>query len=79
MFRSKRRDVVIPQSEHSRMTGMLAYHWGNDDFDKPPHFDSFVLGASLHDRGYGEYDNDPIGGVPAERWLAIQQRGVNHS
>lgn len=79
MFRSKRRDVVIPQSEHSRMTGTLAYHWGNNDFDKPRHFDSFVLGVSLHDRGYGEYDNDPIGGVPAERWLAIQKRGVEHS
>ena len=79
MFESKRRDVVIPQAEHSRLTGALAYHWGNDDFDKPPHFDGFVVGATLHDRGYGEHDDDPIGRVPRERWLAIQKRGVERS
>ncbi len=79
MFKSRNRDVVTPQSEHSRLTGMLAYHWGNEEFDKPPHFDSFVLGVTLHDRGYGEYDDDPIGGVPIERWIALQKRGVERS
>src|SRR5581483_2916422 len=37
--------------------------------------ESFVRGVALHDRGYGELDNDPIGGVPRERWLEIQRRG----
>jgi len=30
----------------------------------------------LHDRGYDPQDNDPIGDVPRERWLEIQQRGI---
>jgi hypothetical protein len=38
-------------------------------------FDSFVRGVALHDRGYGELDDDGLGDVPAARWVEIQQRG----
>jgi hypothetical protein len=34
-----------------------------------------VRGVADHDRGYGELDDDPIGGVSEERWLGIQRRG----
>jgi hypothetical protein len=37
---------------------------------------SFVRGVADHDRGYGELDDDPIGGVMStEHWVAIQRRG----
>jgi hypothetical protein len=37
---------------------------------------SFVRGVADHDRGYGELDDDPIGGVmSSEHWVAIQRRG----
>jgi len=78
MFKSKQRDVITPQREHALFTGSLAYLWGNDDFQRPKvPFDSFVKGIALHDRGYGANDNDPIGGVSRERWLELQQQGVN--
>lgn len=41
----------------------------------PLPFASFVRGVADHDRGYGELDDDPLGEVDAERWLAIQRRG----
>jgi uncharacterized protein DUF3891 len=76
MFRSQRRAVVFPQLNHATLAGELALLWGNAEFERPclP-FVSFVRGVALHDRGYGELDNDPIGGVPRERWLEIQRRG----
>jgi|SRR5579884_749472 len=76
MFRSQRRAVVFPQLNHAAFAGELALLWGNDDFERPRlPFESFVRGVALHDRGYDELDNDPIGGVPRERWLEIQRRG----
>ncbi len=34
-----------------------------------------MRGVADHDRGYGELDDDPLGEVDEERWLAIQRRG----
>ncbi len=36
MFKSKRRQIVTPQSEHLKLVGTLAMLWGNDQFDAPP-------------------------------------------
>jgi hypothetical protein len=72
MFRSKRRDVVFPQMEHAALAAGIALNW-RDRPNVP--FDSFIRGVALHDRGYGELDEDEIGGVEQERWLEIQRRG----
>jgi hypothetical protein len=67
--------VVYPQSEHALFSALIAAAWGNERFERPNlPFDAFVRGVALHDRGYGELDDDPIGGVPTERWLEIQWR-----
>ena len=35
-----------------------------------------MRGVADHDRGYGEHDDDPLGGVMTEEhWLGIQRRG----
>src|SRR5436190_17322232 len=61
MFKSKRRQIVIPQSEHLRLVGSLAMLWGNADFDLPPvEHVSMIAGMALHDRGYGQLDNSAI-------------------
>lgn len=73
MFRSRRRDVVYPQLNHAAFAGELALLWASLPLPRDP----FVRGVALHDRGYGELDNDPIGGVPRERWLEIQRRGFD--
>lgn len=75
MFRSGRRAVVYPQAEHARLAAALAAAWGNDRFPRPPlPHDSFVRGVALHDRGYGELDDDAIGEVGPQRWVEIQRR-----
>jgi hypothetical protein len=71
MFRSA-RGVVVPQAEHGRMAGAIAAVWG---LPQPLPFESLVRGVTLHDRGYGELDNDQIGVVEPERWVEIQRRG----
>ncbi len=78
MFRSKRRPIVTPQSEHLKLVGTLAMLWGNDQFDHPPiESKSMISGMGLHDRGYGYLDNSPIGGMTVEEWLPIARGGFN--
>ena len=72
MFRSRRRDVVFPQMEHAAFAAGIALQWR----ERPQvPFDSFIRGVALHDRGYGELDEDEIGAVESGRWLEIQRRG----
>jgi len=78
MFKSKRRSVAIPQSEHLKLVGALVYLWGNRDFDLPQvELASLVAGVGLHDRGYGSLDDSPVGDMPTEKWLAITRRGFD--
>ena len=78
MFKSKRRQIVIPQSEHLRLVGALAMLWGNADFDMPPvERVSMVAGMALHDRGYGHLDNAAIGEMSEEEWQGIARRSFS--
>jgi hypothetical protein len=75
MFKSKRRPIITPQSEHLKLVGTLALLWGNEDFDVPPiERASMIAGMGLHDRGYGYLDNHPIGGMDDAEWFPIAQR-----
>ena len=73
MFRSP-SGVVVPQAEHARLSGAIAAVWARQ---QPLPFESLVRGVTLHDRGYGELDNDEIGAVEPERWVEIQLRGFD--
>ncbi len=78
MFKSKRRKIVTPQSEHLKLVGTLAMLWGNDLFDSPPiERDSMIMGMGLHDRGYGYLDTSPIGSIPDEEWDVIARCGFD--
>ena len=78
MFKSKRRQIVIPQSEHLRLVGALAMLWGNADFDLPPvERVSMVAGMALHDRGYGHLDNSAIGEMGEDEWQGIARRSFS--
>ena len=75
MFKSKRRPIVTPQSEHLKLVGTLAMLWGNDEFDAPPiERASVIAGMGTHDRGYGYLDNHPIGGMKDSEWFPIARR-----
>lgn len=71
MFRSA-AGVIVSQAEHARLAGAIAAVWG---LPQPLPFESLVRGVTLHDRGYGELDDDEIGAVEPERWVEIQRRG----
>jgi len=73
MFRSP-SNVIVSQAEHGRMAGAIAAVWG---LPQPLPFESLVRGVTLHDRGYGELDDDQIGVVEPERWVEIQRRGFS--
>ena len=78
MFKSKRRPIVTPQSEHLKLVGTLAMLWGNGDFDLPPiERASMIAGMGTHDRGYGYLDNHPIGGMDESEWFPIARRTFN--
>lgn len=78
MFRSKRRQIVTPQSEHLKLVGTLAMLWGNEQFESPPiERSSMIAGIGLHDRGYGYLDNSPVGGMHDEEWEVIGRRGYS--
>lgn len=80
MFRSKRRQVVIPQLEHSRLAGSLALHWGNDTFERPPiDRDSWLAGVTFHDRGYGALDAFAIGEMAEEQWLDLMRASFSRT
>jgi hypothetical protein len=59
------------------MAGAIAAAWRREDV--PLRFSSFVRGVTLHDRGYGELDDDAIGETTDERWAEIQRRGFRAS
>ena len=75
MFKSKRRPIVTPQSEHLKLVGTLAMLWGNDAFELPPiERESMILGMGTHDRGYGYLDNHSIGGMDDSEWFPVARR-----
>lgn len=77
MFKSKTRELIIPQSEHARLAATLAYFWGNREYDRPPlPFDTFLKAVALHDRGYGFFDSQPIGDMSDEVWVRMGRRGL---
>ncbi|MGN8160195.1 hypothetical protein ACS8Y6_16800 [Salinisphaera sp. RV14] len=77
MFRSRHRERILPQLEHSLFSGLLAVHWGNARFDRPAlDFKAFARGVALHDWHYGPLDNHPLGTYGDAEWQAIVERGV---
>jgi len=72
MFRSKREGVIVPQAEHARLSGAIAAVWARP---VPLPFEPFVRGVTLHDRGYGELDDDEIESINPDRWVEVQSRG----
>ncbi|BCM89600.1 hypothetical protein IAD21_01447 [Abditibacteriota bacterium] len=75
MFKAKHSDLVITQYEHLKLSGALALHWGNTEFELSPcHFESFVKGIALHYRGYGFFDTLAIGEVSEDEWLDVSRK-----
>lgn len=52
--------LLIGQTDHSRLVGQMAAHWGNDRFASPQPFDSVARAAAFHDYGWLSYETAPI-------------------
>src|SRR5579884_680131 len=52
--------TLIGQTDHSRLVGQFAAHWGNDDFAPAEPYDSIVRGAVYHDYGWLGYETNPL-------------------
>ena len=51
--------LLILQIDHSRIAGLLAAHWGNDQFAKPRPYASMVLAGQEHDSGWWDWEIKP--------------------
>jgi hypothetical protein len=52
-------DYLITQDDHGILAGLCAEHVGNDDFERPVPFESFVSGTRMHDAGWPLHDDNP--------------------
>jgi len=53
------RVLLILQTDHSRIAGLLAAHWGNDQFARLQPYSSMVLAAQEHDSGWWDWEIKP--------------------
>jgi len=87
--RMESRLVLVMQTDHSKVAGLLAAHWGNDRFAAPAPYGSMVLAAEEHDAGWWEWEARPtltgegypmdyIGSVTrlGSVWLDFYRRGI---
>jgi hypothetical protein len=51
--------IMINQTDHSRLVGQMAAHWGNENFEAVKPFGSIVRAASYHDYGWLRYETWP--------------------
>ncbi len=51
--------LLILQTDHSRIAGLLAAHWGNEVFSSPMPYASIVLAAQEHDGGWWNWEVKP--------------------
>jgi hypothetical protein len=51
--------LLIGQTDHSRLVGQFAAHWGNKRFDVPRPYGSVARAAAYHDYGWLRYETWP--------------------
>jgi hypothetical protein len=85
------RLLLILQVDHSKVTGWLAAHWGNDAFARPSPYAAMVLAAQEHDTGWWDWEIKPqvnkeglppdyIGSIKhlgGRTWLDFYRHGIS--
>lgn len=54
------RLALVGQTDHSRLVGQVAAHWGNSEFAAPKPYESVVRAATFHDYGWLRYETSPL-------------------
>ena len=52
--------ILMGQTDHSRLVGQMASHWGNAEFAAPDPYVSVVRAATFHDYGWLRYETNPL-------------------
>ena len=53
------RMLLVGQTDHSRLAGQFAAHWGNEQFATPHPYEPVARAAAFHDYGYLRYETEP--------------------
>ena len=70
--------LLVLQTDHSRVAGLLAAHWGNDEFARLDPYASMVLAAQEHDSGWWDWEIKPTvneQGLPSDYIGSIKHLG----
>ena len=51
--------ILIGQTDHAKLSGQCAAHWGNDTFTRPKPYEAVVRAAMFHDSGWYDYEASP--------------------
>ena len=52
--------ILIGQTDHAKLSGQCAAHWGNADFARPQPYEAVVRAAMFHDSGWYDYEASPL-------------------
>ncbi len=87
---SARGLVLIRQTEHARLCGVMAQAWGNERFEPPRPLDAMRNAAAEHDNGWKEWEDTPrlnpqtlrphsYSDIPVDQHLEIYRRGIERT
>jgi Protein of unknown function (DUF3891) len=51
--------ILIAQTDHAKLSGQCAAHWGNEHFARPQPYEAVVRAAMFHDSGWYDYEASP--------------------
>jgi hypothetical protein len=51
--------VLVNQTDHAKVSGQCAAHWGNARFARPTPYEAVVRAAMFHDSGWYDYEASP--------------------
>jgi Protein of unknown function (DUF3891) len=51
--------ILIAQTDHAKVSGQCAAHWGNETFARPKPNEAVVRAATFHDSGWYDYEASP--------------------
>lgn len=65
--------LLICQTDHAKLSGQLAAHWGNADFARVRPHEAVVRAAMFHDSGWYDYEASPAIAVETGKPLNFMQ------
>jgi len=65
--------VLIAQTDHAKVSGQCAAHWGNETFARPQPNEAVVRAAMFHDSGWYGYEASPTIAADTGRPLNFMQ------